>query len=158
VWISGGSLLLSAAALWRSGRVRVLDIRTNVRTDIAELRLRLDALSQAIPAATQSRANAASAIGTGRAAQLFKQGADADIATIKGLTEQLDQIARISVLSSYSQIEAKSVAAREVRIRLEQLSAKYEAAADDDAATRKYLRESMSAAAAARISQPPRRD
>jgi hypothetical protein len=50
------------------------------------------------------------------------------------------------------------VAAREVRIRLEQLSAKYEAAADDDAATRKYLRESMSAAAAARISQPPRRD
>jgi hypothetical protein len=156
VWISGGSLLLSAVALWRSGRVPVLDIRTSVRTDIAELRLRLDALSQTIPAAVQSRVRVAAATGSGGATELFRQGAEADTATVRGLYEQLDRIARIPLLASYGQIEANSVAAREVRTRVEQLSAKYAAAAHEDAAAREHIREHMTAVVAAKLNQPQR--
>lgn len=50
-------------------------------------------------------------------------------------------IARIPSLAPYGQIEAKSVAAREVRTGLEQLLAKYAEAAREDATTHQYLRD-----------------
>jgi len=64
VAIPAGSLVVGVLALWRSGRRRVLDLRTGVRKDAAELRLSLELLSKAIPAAVHSRLCVSAATGS----------------------------------------------------------------------------------------------
>lgn len=153
VWIAGGSLLVSAVALWRSGRVRVLDRRTELRTDIADLWPRLRELEATIPAAVKSRTNASSAIGLGNSGAVagFRAGAEEDAETVHGLKARLDEIGRIPWLATYGRIEAKVVAARTVRTRFEQLAEKYAAAAREDESTRQHVRDHMTAVTAARL-------
>ena len=155
--IAGGSLLVSVAALWRSGRVRVLDRRTEVRRDLADLRPRLDGLERSIPDAVQSRVRVNSAIGLGGsgAEEVFKKGADADLAAVREFRGQLDDIGRLRWLAGYGSVEEKLVAARTVRTRFEQLADKYAAAGRQDEATRKHIREHMTSTVAARLGRPP---
>jgi hypothetical protein len=141
LWISGGSLLVSVLAWWRSGRVRVLDLRTSVRKDVAELRVTLDDLAQTIPVAIQSRANVSAPIGhSGGPLQQFREGAKADASLIEDLRSRLAAAERVRLLASYSEVEAKAVALRTVRAHIELLQAKYLAAAAADEKVREHLR------------------
>lgn len=150
VWISGGSLLVSAFALWRSGRVRVLDLRTKIRKDAVELRVSLnDLLKAIIPLAVQSRTNVSSAAGRTGALDIFRTEAEADTATLNGLLAELKNIEPIGLLASYSDIEAKAVSVHEIGTRVKQLHEKYLAAADADEKIREHLRN----AAIARVSR-----
>jgi hypothetical protein len=99
VLISGGSFLVSVLAWWRSGRVRILDIRTNVRRDVAELRLDLDALSTQITRGVQSRIAASAPTGGGGALEAFRRDADTDSAAIGPLRIQLNEIEKIRPLA-----------------------------------------------------------
>ncbi|HEV2471190.1 MAG TPA: hypothetical protein VGS41_00890 [Chthonomonadales bacterium] len=155
--IAAGSLLVSVVALWRSGRVRVLDRRTELRGDLADLRPRVDALERVISDAVQSRVRANSAVGLGRsgAEVMFKKAAEDDSATVQEFRRELDEIDRVPVLAGYRRIEKKMVAARTLRTRFEQLADKYAAAAREDEATRKHLRDHMTAVTAARLGRPP---
>ena len=131
--ISLGSLVVAAAGFWRSGRVRVLDLRTAVLKDAAELGIALEGLSKTVPAAVRSRTNLSAATGnTGGALQLFREEAEADLATLRGLRNRLDQVKRVRLFSSYSAIEAKAVSVNEVRTRVRHLTEKYQAAACAD--------------------------
>jgi hypothetical protein len=72
IWISCGSLLISAASLVvsiaayrRSETLRRLDRLSELSRDIANLRPRLDQLERTIPKAVQSRAPASAALGHG---------------------------------------------------------------------------------------------
>jgi hypothetical protein len=90
MWIAVGSLLVSIAALWRAGRVRVLDLRTSLRKDAVELRLALDDLATTIPASVQSRMRvSAAASGMGGAMDQFRAEAEADGAAIAALRARL---------------------------------------------------------------------
>jgi hypothetical protein len=150
--LSGGSLLVAVVSLWRSGRSPVLAMRTSVRKDVAELRIWLDTLSATFPVAVQSRERvAAAAGGRGGALESFRESVRADQAEVARMRAQLDEIERMPRLYSYSTLEAKSVAAQEVRTRVLQLQEKYAAAAAADEATRKHLRD----AAIARANRPP---
>jgi hypothetical protein len=147
VLISGGSLLVSVLAWWRSGRARVLEIRTSVRKDVTELRLELDALSTQIAAALQSRERASAATGRGGALEVFRKNAEIDRAAIEPMRTQLNEIERIRPLALYDEVEAKALTAQAVRTRVRQLVGKYDSAAREDERTREYLRNAMTARA-----------
>ena len=107
-------MLVSVIALWRSGRVRVLDRRTELRRDLADLRPKIEALEQSIPHAVQSRLRVNSAIGLGLsgAEEAFKKEADADLAAVREFRTQLDEIGQLPSLVGYGRVEEKLVAAR----------------------------------------------
>jgi hypothetical protein len=72
IWISCGSLLVSAgslivsvAAYRRSDTLRRVDRLSELSRDIGYLRLRLEKLERTIPEAVQSRARASAALGHG---------------------------------------------------------------------------------------------
>lgn len=136
VWISGGSLLVSAAALWRSGRVRVLDLRTSIRRQVAELRLEFAIIPRTIDAAVVSRQSAHAAVGRTGATAAFRQTAEADKIAVPQWLAKLDEIGAIPLRAGYAALEAKMVAVQEVRTRLDQLTQKYAAAAREDEKTR----------------------
>jgi len=121
IWISCGSLLISAASLVvsiaayrRSDTLRRLDRLSELSRDIANLRPRLDQLERTIPKAVQSRAPASAALGHG-----LRAGADA--AAVRAPRGQLEGAASIPKHVDYAGIETKSVTARQVSTRLEQL-------------------------------------
>jgi hypothetical protein len=121
IWISCGSLLISAASLVvsiaayrRSDTLRRLDRLSELSRDIANLRPRLDQLERTIPKAVQSRAPASAALGHG-----LRAGADA--AAVRALKGQLEGAASIPKHVDYAGIETKSATARQVSTRLEQL-------------------------------------
>jgi hypothetical protein len=121
IWISCGSLLVSAASLVvsvaayrRSDTLRRLDRLSELSRDIADLRPRLDQLERTIPKAVQSRAPASAALGHG-----LRAGADA--AAVCEPRAQLDGAASTPRRVDYAGIETKSVTARQVSTRLEQL-------------------------------------
>ena len=121
IWISCGSLLVSAASLVisvaayrRSDTPRRLDRLSELSRDIANLRPRLDRLERTIPKAVQSRAPASAALVHG-----LRAGADA--AAVREPKGQLDGAASIPKRVDYAGIETKSVTARQVSTRLEQL-------------------------------------
>lgn len=143
VWISGGSLLVSAIALWRAGRVRVLDRRMELRKDVADLWPRLRELKAAMLAAVQPRTHALAALGLARSEQELLASADADAVDV--LRARLDEIGRLPWFATHRTIEAKIVAARTVRTQFELLADKYVAAAREDKDTRQHVRDHMSA-------------
>ena len=121
IWISCGSLLVSAgslivsvAAYRRSDTLRRLDRLSELSREIAELRPRLDQLERNIPKAVQVRAPASAAPGHGLRAS-------ADAAAVREPRGQLDGAASIPKRVDYVRIETKSVTARQVSTRLEQL-------------------------------------
>jgi hypothetical protein len=121
IWISCGSLLVSAgslivsvAAYRRSDTLRRLDRLSDVSREIADLRPRLDQLERTIPKAVQVRAPASAASGQGLRAS-------ADAAAVREPRGQLDAAASIPKRVDYVSIETKSVTARQVSTRLEQL-------------------------------------
>jgi hypothetical protein len=160
IWISCGSLLISAASLVvsiaayrRSDTLRRLDRLSELSRDIANLRPRLDQLERTIPKAVQSRAPASAALGHGLRAgadaaavraprgqldggtvpRAVQSGAPAsaapdhglragaDAAAVRALKGQLEGAASIPKHVDYAGIETKSVTARQVSTRLEQL-------------------------------------
>jgi hypothetical protein len=107
IWISCGSALVSAASLVisvaahrRSDTPRRLDRLNELSRDIADLRPRLDQLERTIPEAVQSRARVSAALSHG-----LGRGMEASI------PKRPDSAG----------IETKSVTARQVSTRLEQL-------------------------------------
>lgn len=155
-WLSVGSLVIAALAYRRAGRVRVLDRRTELLKDIADLRPRLECLERSIPDAVQSRLNASSATGSalGGAAQAFKQDAGVDTVEIGVLRGRLEEMSRLPFFQTYARIEARMVSVREVRTRFEVLSEKYAAAAREDAATRLQVSQQRTALTAAGVGRP----
>lgn len=141
-WISMGGLIVSMAAFWRSGSVRVVDLRTNVRKEIAELRVILDDLLKQIPHRVQSRERAWATIGlaTSGAMVEFRNTADGHVAEIQQLRAQLDHLEPIPRLATYTVVENRAVAERTIRSRTQQLLDKYAAAAREDDATREHAR------------------
>jgi hypothetical protein len=161
IWISCGSLLISAASLVvsiaayrRSDTLRRLDRLSELSRDIANLRPRLEQLERTIPKAVQSRAPAASATpghglraGADAAAVREPRGqpdagaipralqsgapasaapghglrAGADAAAVREPRGQLEGAASIPKRVENAGIETKSVTARQVSTRLEQL-------------------------------------
>jgi hypothetical protein len=120
IWISCGSLLISAASLVvsiaayrRSDTLRRLDRLSELSRDIANLRPRLDQLERTIPKAVQS--------GAPVAAPDHGLRAGADAAAVRALRGQLEGAASIPKHVDYASIETKSVTARQVSTRLEQL-------------------------------------
>lgn len=119
IWISCGSLLVSTASLVvsvtahrRSDALRRLDRLSELSTDIADLRPRLDQLERALPKAVQSRAPAAAALGYG-----LRAGADA--AAVREPRSQLDGAASTPRRVDSAGIETKSVTSRQVSTGLE---------------------------------------
>ena len=112
--VSAGSLLVSVAAYRRSDKLRRLDRLSELSRDIADLRPRLDQLERMIPKTVQSRAPASAALGHG-----LRAGADAP--AVREPRGQLDGAASIPKRVDYAGIETKSVTARQVSTRLEQL-------------------------------------
>ena len=155
-WIAGASFLVSAYALLQVQRIRIGDRRTELLRDIANLRPKLEALERSMPDAVRSRVNVNAATGLGRsgAEKIFLDVAEADLATVRELRGQLDEIARVPWLAGYGRIEAKLVAARTLRTRFEQIAEKYVAAGREDEAKRQQIRENMTARAA-RLGLPP---
>jgi hypothetical protein len=121
IWVSCGSLLVSAASLVvsvaayrRSGTPRQPDRLNELRRDIANLRPRLDQLERTIPKAVQSGARASAAPGQG-----FRAGADA--AAVREPRGQLEGAASIPKRVDYAGNETASLTGRQVSTRLEQL-------------------------------------
>lgn len=112
--VSAGSLLVSVAAYRRSDKLRRFDRLSELSRDIADLRPRLDQLERTIPKTVQSRAPASAALGHG-----LRAGADAP--AVREPRGQLDGAASIPKRVDYAGIETKSVTARQVSTRLEQL-------------------------------------
>lgn len=112
--VSAGSLLVSVAAYRRSDKLRRLDRLSELSRDIADLRPRLDQLERTIPKTVQSRAPASAVLGHG-----LRAGADAP--AVRAPRGQLDGAASIPKRVDYAGIETKSVTARQVSTRLEQL-------------------------------------
>jgi len=159
IWISCGSLLISAASLVvsiaayrRSDMLRRLDRLSELSRDIANLRPRLEQLERTIPKAVQSGAPASAAPGHGLRAgadaaavraprgqldggtipRTAQSGAPASATPGHGLRagadaaavrapRELEGAASIPKRVDYAGIETKSVTARQVSTRLEQL-------------------------------------
>jgi hypothetical protein len=107
IWISGGSVLVSAASLVisvaayrRSDTSRLLERLRELSRDIADLRPRLDQLERTIPKAAQSRGRVSAALSHGPGGSME---------------------ASITKRPESAGIETKSVTARQVSTRLEQL-------------------------------------
>ena len=126
LWISAGSLIVSAIALWRSGRIRVLDMRTAIRRDIAELEAQLKPLRQKIYKATELRKLDATLTNRASAPPSMLQAAmEADLRELDGLLEKLNVISQIPLLTGYGTIERKVVALSESRVKAVQIMNKY---------------------------------
>jgi hypothetical protein len=144
IWISCGSLLVSAcslvisvAAYRRSDTLRRLDRLSELSRDIADLRPRLDKLERTIPKALQSRVPPAAVLGHGLragadaaavreprgqpdgAASIRQAGANA--APVREPRGQPDEAASIPKRVDYAGMATKSVTARQASTRLEQL-------------------------------------
>jgi hypothetical protein len=143
--ISVGSLLMAAAAFWRTGRVRTVDLRTKVRKDVAELRITLDDLSSKIPYRIQSRERAWSSMGLSNsgAMQEFRESANRHIDEVRGLLSRLDEIQKMPLLTTYRNAEDKSVDVEGIRTCTKQLLDKFAAAAKEDEAIREHNRKAM---------------
>jgi hypothetical protein len=98
-------------------------------------------LAATIPVVVQSRTRVSAASGNvGGALQQFRTDADTDTAAVRDLRTRLEGIERIGMLTGYDAIERKVLIAHEVKIRVDQLAAKYLAAADADERVREHLR------------------
>jgi hypothetical protein len=119
---AGGSLLLSLLALWRTARFKVLDLRTQLRRDVAEVRVTMDEMVAYINRAlrpTAERPIESSAL------QALRREADRDSLQLEALRGRLDEINVVRPLSSYKTLEAKCALARAIRTRVGQLADKY---------------------------------
>jgi hypothetical protein len=137
IWISCGSLLVSAcslvvsvAAYRRFDTLRRLDRLSELGRDIADLRPRLEKLERTIPKAVQSRVPPAAVLGHAAAvreprgqpdgaASIRQAGANA--APAREPRGQPDEVASIPKRVDYAGMATKSVTARQASTRLEQL-------------------------------------
>jgi hypothetical protein len=147
-WVAAATAVLGGAtgviALWRSGRVRVLDRRTEFRREAAELRVELGDLLTEIEAGKASRRRIAAMNGQAGALQHFLECAEADIETVKGLQRKLADQEPIPFFTGYGSIGQRLVIAQEVSTRLKLMRPVYaKAAAADDEARRDRRSEVM---------------
>jgi hypothetical protein len=124
--VSGGSLLLSMLALWRSARFKALDLRTQLRRDVAELRVTMDEIvahiNRALQPTTERPLESA-------ALQALRREADMDSLQLEALRGRLNEINVVAPFCSYRTLEAKCALAQAIRTRVRQLADKYSSAA-----------------------------
>lgn len=123
--ISGASLLLSVLALWRSARFKVLDLRSQLRGDVAELRVTMDELvaqiNRALPPSREAPIESATLAA-------LRREADMDSLQLEALRARLNEINVVAPFASYRTLEAKCALARAIRTRIGQLADKYSSA------------------------------
>jgi hypothetical protein len=119
---AGGSLVLSLLALWRTARFKVLDLRAQLRRDVAELRVTMDEMVAHINRALQPTAERPI---ESAALQALRREADVDSLQLEALRGRLNEINSVVPFSSYKTLEAKSALARAIRTRVHQLADKY---------------------------------
>ena len=119
---AGGSLLLSLLALWRTARFKVLDLRTQLRRDVAELRVTMDEMVAHINRALQPTAERPI---ESAALQALQREADMDSLQLEALRGRLNEINVVPPLASYKTLEAKCALAQAIRTRVHQLADKY---------------------------------
>ncbi len=123
---AGGSLLLSLLALWRTARFKVLDLRTQLRRDVAELRVTMDEMVAHINRALQPTAERPL---ESAALQALRREADMDSLQLEALRGRLNEINVVATFASYKTLEAKCTLAQAIRTRVAQLADKYASAA-----------------------------
>lgn len=123
---AGGSLLLSLLALWRTARFKVLDLRTQLRRDVAELRVTMDEMVAHINRALQPTAEQPI---ESAALQALRREADMDSLQLEALRGRLNEINVVATFASYKTLEAKCALAQAIRTRVHQLADKYSPAA-----------------------------
>lgn len=124
--VSGGSLLLSMLALWRTARFKMLDLRTQLRRDVAELRVTMDEMVAHINRALQPTAERPL---ESAALLALRREADMDSLQLEALRRRLNEINILAPFSSYKALEAKCALAQAIRTRVRQLADKYASAA-----------------------------
>lgn len=123
---AGGSLLLSMLALWRTARFKVLDLRTQLRRDVAELRVTMDEMVAQINRALQPSSERPL---ESEALQGLRREADMDSLQLEALRGRLNEVNVVAPFSSYKTLEAKCALAQAIRTRVGQLADKYSSAA-----------------------------
>jgi len=123
---AGCSLLLSLLALWRTARFKVLDLRTQLRRDVAELRVTMDEMVTHINRAVQPTAEHPI---ESPALQALRREADLDSLQLGALRGCLNEINVVTPFASYKTLEAKCALAQAIRTRVHQLADKYSPAA-----------------------------
>ena len=131
-WIALSSLAVAFLALWRSGRARVLDLRTSVLKDQAQARLEIDELTEKIRRCLKSREVVCAMTGQSGALEHFRGEVAADTAELDRLHSRLAGIGWVSGLANYQKAEEIAVAVHELRGRVQQLREKYAAAWAED--------------------------
>jgi len=123
---AGGSLLLSMLALWRTLRFKVLDLRTQLRRDVAELRVTMDEMVAHINRALQPTAERPI---ESSALQALRREADLDSLQLQALRARLNEINVVAPFSSHKTLETKCALTQAIRTRVRQLAEKYSSAA-----------------------------
>jgi hypothetical protein len=117
-----GSLVLSLLALWRTARFKVLDLRTQLRRDVAELRVTMDEMVAHINRALQPTTERPT---ESAALQALQREADTDSLQLEALRGRLNEINVVAPLASYKTLEAKCALTQAIRTRVHQLADKY---------------------------------
>ncbi len=125
--VSGASLLLSMFALWRTTHFKVLDLRTQLRRDVAELRVTMDEIvakiNRTLPPTAEPPIESAA----------LRREADMDSLQLEALRGRLNEINVVKPFASYKTLEAKCALARAIATRVRQLVDKYSWAASPPA-------------------------
>jgi len=144
------SLAVALFALWGTEVSRVLDARTALQKGQDTLRLALDQLAQKIPQCLRSRQHVAAANGQRASAQALQAEVETDLPELQRLRARVGGIPWIPMFRGPAIAADAAVTLHEIEGRVNQLTAKYDAAwAEDEAA-----RERIWAGVLARI--PPR--
>ena len=144
--VSLGGWVVSGFAIWRGGRVRVLDRRLEARKRVAELRVEVEHLVKQVQFAVQSRTNISAAIGMGGSGNLqyFRETAEADLAELRELRsaiETLKSVPAVPLIGLYARVEDCLVRAHGIGVSIQKLSDKYAAALAEDEAERTRIRD-----------------
>ena len=131
--VAGTSLLVSLLALWRTARFRVLDLRTQLRRDVAELRVTMDEMVAHINRSLQPTAERPI---ESAALQAHKREADMDSLQLEALRGRLNEINVVAPFASYKTLEVKCAIAQAIRTRIHQLADKYSPVAAPPARSR----------------------
>lgn len=119
------SLLLSVLALCRSRRSQALDLRADLRCEVAGLRVTMDELIARINRTLQSALERAV---DGTALHALRREADVDSIQLQALRDRLNEIAVVVPLCTRGTLEGKRAVTHAIRTRVHQLLDKYRSA------------------------------
>jgi hypothetical protein len=100
----------------------------------------IEELLRQIQLGVMSRERVSSVTGRGGALEMFRATAEMDRVELEALRTDLAAVAKVTLLASYGQVEAKAVIAQEIRTRVNLLSERYRAAFAEDERSREHIR------------------